>query len=126
MTIVRILRLSLFIRIAAGSNVVVKAVPFAAIGSQNSWMDEVERDFNWIKILSSACTNDLFQGIANLREEIPHILEVSRRWKKWVKDFCLSPAANRYCTHIAAPRFACFDDVLSCPLCPKVFPRLQQ
>ena len=47
MTMIRLLRLNLLIRLAVGSNLLLKAVVFSARNSQKSWLRAVVADFEW-------------------------------------------------------------------------------
>ena len=93
-TMVRLLRLNLFIRIASCENAVLKAVVFAARSSTKSWLATVYDDFAWLKAVCNEAQSKILDGIDTLPELVPAIRHAPLVWKKAMKTLCSHPAAN--------------------------------
>ena len=65
-TIVTLHRLNLFVRVATGSNLIVKAVAFAAGNSQKSWLSAVKEDFSWLTKLNATADEPCLRSVKSL------------------------------------------------------------
>ena len=129
LTILKLMRLSLFIRVASGHNSLVKAAIVAASGSQKGWIDEVQRNFLWLKRVDRACTTSFLDEVSHLYDWVPLVKLRPQWWKKKVKEICQSPFANAVAAEDSIrllPASACVADVYRCSECPCVFSSWQK
>ena len=126
LTMVRLLRLNLFIRIACGPNCKSKVLAYAAREGQKSWLRIVMKDFDWIKNVDASAETSSFSSFKVLDEWVPAVVAQPLKWKRIVKDICSRPAAN-FATGLSPdPMPVSVDSVFECDTCEYVCSSFQQ
>ena len=74
MTMLKLLRLNLFITVAAGSNSTLKAVVFAARSAQKSWLVAVRQDFQWLQDVDVKERKQFLTGVHTVEDWVQHII----------------------------------------------------
>ena len=87
-TMVRLLRLNLLVRIAAGPNSTMKATIFAARDAPKSWIAAVTLDFLWFKELCAELQSEFLDGCDKLTDWICIVRLNSLQWKKHLQKSC--------------------------------------
>ena len=126
LTIVKLHRLNLFMRLATGNNSVAKASAFAANDSQKGWFAAVTADFDWAKQIDATCKAPCLCTVQSLAEWIPLSKSRIRWWKVKIRELCRIEEANRV-QEVATEGATCaIGEVFECDICQNAQPTLQQ
>ena len=94
LTLVRLLRINLFIRVACSNNATVKIAIYGARKSQKSWLQAVKQDFEWLHTVARQNNSKELEGLNSLPAFVRDVRRRPVFWKKTAKQLCSSPAAN--------------------------------
>ena len=94
LTMVRLLRFNLLVRVACSNNVILKVTVHAAMASPKSWIAAVQQDFEWMRNLASDTGSDAFDDVDNITKLITDIRLRPLYWKKVIKALCSTKQAN--------------------------------
>ena len=89
LTIVRLQRLTFFMRVAAGPNSTLNSVASAARNAQKSWLAAVNDDFVWLRGVDVVCNTSYLQGVDDLKAWVPMVVGNLTHWKRCIKQFCM-------------------------------------